>query len=173
MVVDGHDVEAICRSFYDAEQTSDRPTMILAKTYKGKGIPGIEDQLNWHGKAIGAKADEAIKAIEAEMVDKDITGEKLNTQVVKDDVKPADPSAIPLSEMPTYPEGAKVATRNAYGTALAKLGRSSKRVVALDGDTKNSTFAITFQKEFPGLFFFVSLWLVCVCTMYFLSLIHI
>jgi len=150
-VIDGHDVEAICRSFHEAEQTSDRPTMILAKTFKGKGIPGIEDQLNWHGKAMGAKADEAIAAIEAQIVNKEISGEKLNTQVVVDDVKVVDPSAIPLSEKPNYAEGAKVATRNAYGNALAKLGRSSDRVVALDGDTKNSTFAITFQKEFPGM----------------------
>ena len=108
--------------------------------------------MNWHGKALGAKADDAIAAIEAVMVNKNITGEKLNTQVVVDDVKPVDPSAIALSEKPSYEAGVKVATRVAYGTALAKLGRSSDRVVALDGDTKNSTFAITFQKEFPGMF---------------------
>jgi len=152
IVVDGHDVEAICRAYYDAEAAKGRPTMILAKTYKGKGIPGIENELNWHGKALGGKADDAIAAIEAQIVDKNISGEKLNTQVVADDVKPVDPSAIPLSEKPTYAADAKVATRHAYGTALAKLGRSSDRVVALDGDTKNSTFAITFQKEFPDRF---------------------
>ena len=106
--------------------------------------------MNWHGKALGSKADEAIAAIEAVMVNKDITGEKLNTQVVVDDVKPVKADAIVLSEKPSYDAAAKVATRVAYGTALAKLGRSSDRVVALDGDTKNSTFAITFQKEFPG-----------------------
>lgn len=70
--------------------------------------------------------------------------------MVVDDVKPVDPSAIVLSEKPSYAADAKEATRKAYGLALAKLGRSSDRVVALDGDTKNSTFAITFQKEFPG-----------------------
>lgn len=152
IVVDGHNVEALCRSFFDAEQATDRPTMILAQTFKGKGVPGIEDQMNWHGKALGAKADEAIAAIGAQMVDKNISGEKLNSQVVIDDVKQVDTSCIALSEKPTYDAGAKVATRNAYGTALAKLGRSSDRVIALDGDTKNSTFAITFQKEFPERF---------------------
>ena len=106
--------------------------------------------MNWHGKALGAKSDEAIAAIEALMANKNISGEKLNTQVVVDDVKPVDPSAIVLSDKPSYDAGVKVATRVAYGTALAKLGRSSDRVIALDGDTKNSTFAITFQKEFPG-----------------------
>lgn len=152
LVVDGNDVEAICKAYHTAEVTKGRPTVLLAQTLKGKGIPGIEDELNWHGKALGGKADEAIAAIEAVMVDKNITGEKLNTQVVVDDVKPADPSAILLSEKPTYAKDAKVATRVAYGTAIAKLGRSSQRVIALDGDTKNSTFAITFQKEFPDRF---------------------
>lgn len=122
---------------------------MLAKTLKGKGIPGIENEMNWHGKPLGQKADDAIAAIEAVMVNKNISGEKLNNQIVIDDVKLADPSAIVLSEPPSYKD--KVATRNAYGNALAKLGRSSERVIALDGDTKNSTFAITFQKEFPGM----------------------
>lgn len=152
LVIEGNDVEAICKAFHTAEQVTDKPTMILAKTLKGKGIPGIEDQLNWHGKAIGAKADEAIAAIEAQILDKNISGAKLNTQVVVDDAKPVDKSAIPLSKKPNYALGAKVATRVAYGTAIAKLGRSSDRVIALDGDTKNSTFAITFQKEFPDRF---------------------
>lgn len=152
LVIEGNDVGAICKAFHSAEQSTDRPTMILAKTLKGKGIPGIEDEMNWHGKALGAKADAAIAAIEAEIVNKDISGEKLNTQVVIDDAKPVDTSRIPLSEKPNYALGAKVATRVAYGTAIAKLGRSSDRVVALDGDTKNSTFAITFQKEFPDRF---------------------
>jgi len=152
IVVDGHDIEAICRAYFDAEQAKGRPTMILAKTYKGKGVPGVENEMNWHGKALGGKADEAIAAIEAQMVDKNVSGEKLNTQVVVDDVKPVDPSAIVLSEKPSYAADAKEATRKAYGLALAKLGRSSDRVVALDGDTKNSTFAITFQKEFPDRF---------------------
>lgn len=146
--MDGNDIEAICKAVHNAEQTKGRPTMLLAKTLKGKGIPGIEDQMNWHGKALGAKADDAIAAIEAVMVNKNVSGEKLNSQVVIDDVKSVDPSAILLSEPPNYKD--KIATRAAYGNALAKLGRSSQRVIALDGDTKNSTFAITFQKEFPG-----------------------
>ena len=142
-------MEAICKAFHNAEETKGRPTMLLAKTLKGKGIPGIEDEMNWHGKALGGKADAAIAAIEGEMVNKNVRGEKLNSQIVIDDVKAVDTSAIALSEAPSYTD--KVATRVAYGNALAKLGRSSDRVIALDGDTKNSTFAITFQKEFPGL----------------------
>jgi len=152
IVLDGNNIEDLLKAFFDANQTKDRPTCILAKTYKGKGIPGVEDQMNWHGKAIGDKSNAAIEAIDSLIVNKNITGEKVNKAAVVDDAKVVDMSAIKLSEAPNYAEGVKVATRVAYGTALAKLGRSSNRVIALDGDTKNSTFAITFQKEFPEQF---------------------
>jgi len=152
IVLDGNNIEDLLKAFFDANQTKDRPTCILAKTYKGKGIPGVEDQMNWHGKAIGDKSNAAIEAIDSLIVNKNITGEKVNKAAVVDDAKVVDMSAIKLSEAPNYAEGVKVATRVAYGTALAKLGRSSNRVIALDGDTKNSTFAITFQKEFPERF---------------------
>jgi len=152
VVIDGHDVEAVKNAYDQAESTKGQPTMILAQTYKGKGIPGIEDELNWHGKALGGRAEEAIAAIEGQMVNKDVGIDGLNMPVVVEDAAPVDPSPIVLSEKPTYAADAKIATRFAYGTALAKLGRSSNRVIALDGDTKNSTFAITFQKEFPDRF---------------------
>ena len=45
-----------------------------------------------------------------------------------------------------------MATRLAYGTALVKLGANSKRVVALDADTKNSTFSDKFRKAYPDRF---------------------
>lgn len=152
-VIDGNSIEEICKALHEAEVTKGKPTVLLAKTLKGKGIPGIEDQMNWHGKALQDKTKEAaIEAIQSQMVDKDITGEKVNQRSVIDDAAPVDKSPIRLSEPPNYAEGAKVATRNAYGNALKKLGQNSKRVVALDGDTKNSTFAITFQKEFPDRF---------------------
>lgn len=48
-----------------------------------------------------------------------------------------------------FPTPFKMATRRAYGLALARLGQASQRVVALDGDTKNSTFSETFKKAFP------------------------
>jgi len=153
IVVDGADVEAITQAFASAEEFKGKPTMILAKTYKGAGIQGIEDEMNWHGKALGAKGEEAIKHFQSIMANPDITGQGVNQQVVVDDAKPACLlSKICLSEAPSYAADAKVATRAAYGVALAKLGRNSDRVIGLDGDTKNSTFAITFQKEFPERF---------------------
>ena len=46
-VVDGHDVESLCRHFYEAEQVKEKPTVLICKTFKGKGIPGKQFYVNW------------------------------------------------------------------------------------------------------------------------------
>ncbi|XP_077427735.1 transketolase-like protein 2 [Vanacampus margaritifer] len=150
IVVDGHDVEALCQAFSEAQKTPDRPTCIVAKTYKGKGLKGIEDELNWHGKPIPKDmVDGLLNDLQGQIKN---PAKTLFPQPPNDDVAPVDPSLITLSEPPTYKNGDKVATRRAYGSALAKLGSSSNRVVALDGDTKNSTFSINFMKMFADRF---------------------
>jgi len=154
IVIEGNSVEHIIKAFNEAATIKGRPVMILAKTFKGAGIPGISNEDNWHGKAIGAVSDEKIAAIKAEMsCDFDgLTGVGVNTQVPVDDAPPLDTAPIKMWEGPSYKEGDKVATRNAYGTALAKLGNSCGRIIALDGDTSNSTFSITFRKAHPERF---------------------
>jgi len=57
--------------------------------------------------------------------------------------------SLKLSSPPNYKLGEEVATRLAYGTALEKLARANKRVIALDGDTKNSTYSDKVLKSFP------------------------
>jgi transketolase len=154
IVIEGNCVEAICKAFHAAEHTKGKPTMILAKTRKGEGIDGIQDELNWHGKALGKIADVKIAGIKKNMVAEfdQISGVGLNTNKVIDDAPVLSDAPVLLAEPPNYAADAKVATRNAYGTALAKLGQSSNKVIALDGDTSNSTFSITFQKEHPERF---------------------
>src|SRR6266478_4264504 len=49
IVIDGHDLAAILDAFDDARRTKDRPTMILARTEKGKGVSFVENKDNWHG----------------------------------------------------------------------------------------------------------------------------
>lgn len=61
IVVDGHDVEELVKAFHEAAITKDRPTALIAKTYKGKFFPSIEDLDNWHGKPLGTEADRVIK----------------------------------------------------------------------------------------------------------------
>jgi transketolase len=147
IIVDGHDVAELQKAFAAGRSSIDKPTMLVAKTFKGMGITGVSDQLNWHGKALGDKTAAALTEIKARM-----TGDATP--------RPADPSTkLKAAEPPklTPPKlghalGTKVATRLAYGEALALLGQQDVNVVALDGDTKNSTYADKFQKAFPQRF---------------------
>ncbi|XP_057323684.1 transketolase-like protein 2 isoform X1 [Microplitis mediator] len=140
LVVDGHDVEELVKAFHESQITKDRPTAILAKTFKGKNFPGIEDLENWHGKALGNKADEVIAHLKSLI--KNAGPLTLHPQKpLVDDVPVVDISNIKLDTPPSYKKTDQVATRLAYGTALAKIAKNNDRVIALDGDTKNSTFA--------------------------------
>uniref|UniRef100_A0A6Q2XUI9 Transketolase n=1 Tax=Esox lucius TaxID=8010 RepID=A0A6Q2XUI9_ESOLU len=144
-VVDGHDVEELCKAFWQAPQVKDKPTMIIAKTFKG-----IEDQDNWHGKPIPKdRAEGFIKALESLIQN---PNKAISPELPNEDVAPADLSPISLPSLPDYKIGDKIATRKAYGVALHKLGQSSKRVVALDADMKNSTFSEMFYKAYPERF---------------------
>ena len=49
--IDGHNFEEIVNAFEKAKQTKERPTAIIAKTVKGKGISFMENEVSWHGKA--------------------------------------------------------------------------------------------------------------------------
>ncbi|XP_023239103.1 transketolase-like protein 2 [Centruroides sculpturatus] len=150
VVVDGHDISALCSVFDAAAKVKGKPTAVIAKTYKGHGLPGIEDQENWHGKPIGDKADGQINGLL-----KLITNNgrpKIGPKPPSDDASVTDNSIITLSSPPSYTIGEKVATRLAYGTAIAKLGNSSSKVIAMDGDTKNSTFSDKFKKAHPERF---------------------
>ena len=148
IVVDGHDVAALLKAFAEAKSTKDKPTALLCKTFKGKGIKDVEDQDNWHGKPVAA---EAVKEIQAR-----IKGDKTkwNIPSVVTDVKEnnLDLGNIKMSSPPSYKLGEKIATRQAYGTALTKLADTSKHILAFDADTKNSTFSIEVLKKHPQQF---------------------
>uniref|UniRef100_A0A665UTC5 Transketolase n=1 Tax=Echeneis naucrates TaxID=173247 RepID=A0A665UTC5_ECHNA len=148
-VVDGHDVEELCKAFWQAQQVKGKPTCIVAKTFKGKGLKSkyIEDLDNWHGKPIPKdRVNDLLNDLQAQI---QVPNKTLCPELPAEDVAPADLSIISLPSPPAYKKGDKMATRRAYGLALAKLGQASQRVVALDGDTKNSTFSETFKKAFP------------------------
>ncbi|XP_032892430.1 transketolase isoform X1 [Amblyraja radiata] len=148
-VVDGHSVEELCKAFWQAGMINGKPTMIIAKTFKGKGIEGVEDKENWHGKAIPKDEVEAvINSIKALITNE----KKLAPSQPTEDAPPVCLQNIKLSAPPAYKHLEKVATRKAYGTALAKLGHDNKNVIALDCDTKNSTFSDMFKKAHPKRF---------------------
>uniref|UniRef100_A0A0B6XYR0 Transketolase n=1 Tax=Arion vulgaris TaxID=1028688 RepID=A0A0B6XYR0_9EUPU len=148
-IIDGHDIEALSKAFWDASHVKGKPTCILAKTYKGHGIPGVADAENWHGKPLGNQTEEAIKAIKDNIVNSGAHNVISKQPVVT--LSPVNLS-VQLSQPPSYQLGEAVATRLAYGTALVKIGKNNDRVIAMDGDTKNSTFAQKFKDAFPDRF---------------------
>ena len=142
--IDGHDVEEIDRAYKEAEETTGRPSVIVARTIKGKGVKAVEDKDGWHGKAL----DDPDAAI-AEL------GGIRNIHVDVAKPEPAEPHRFPDGplELPRYELGQEVATRKAYGEALAALGSARGDVVALDGEVSNSTFAEIFKQAHPDRFF--------------------
>src|SRR5438552_319789 len=144
--IDGHDVEAIDRAYSEAESTSGQPTVVVARTIKGKGVKEVEDQPGWHGKAL----DHPEQAIE------ELGGIR---NIVVDVHKPdrsTEPHVFEASrvlELPTWDEGEEVATRLAYGEALKALGAARGYVVAVDGEVSNSTYADLFAKAYPERYF--------------------
>lgn len=142
-IVDGHDISALVKVLNDARNVKGKPTCLIAKTFKGKGFPGIEDLENWHGKPLGDKSNGVIAALQNVLHNK---GPSKISPLEPDEVVPkVNISNIKLSEPPNYTLGQLIATRLAYGTAITKLGKNNSRVVALDGDTKNSTFSDKFK----------------------------
>jgi len=146
IVVDGHDVVELAKAFDQFANTKDKPTCILAKTFKGQGFPGIANEMNWHGKALGAKADEVVAHLKT-LISADAP--KLEIAPAVKDCPDVNITDVKLSEGPSYTIGDKLATRQAYGTAVLKLAKNNDRVVALDGDMKNSTFSQEVRKVFP------------------------
>jgi transketolase len=141
--IDGHDVAAIDAAYSQALET-ELPAAIFARTKKGAGVAAVEDKENAHGKPLG-DAEEAIQ---------ELGGERSLSIAVQ---SPPEPPAFEVAraevERPSYEVGEKVATRGAYGDALAWLGAIDERVVALDGEVGNSTYAERFAAVHPDRFF--------------------
>ncbi|HEX2287243.1 MAG TPA: transketolase, partial [Gaiellaceae bacterium] len=142
--IDGHDVEAIDAAYREAEATSGRPTAVVARTIKGKGYSKVEDQGGWHGKAITG-ADEAIKELGGLR--------NLTVDVPKPEPRESHRFEPVPQKWPAYEVGSAVATRKAYGQALAALGGERGDVVALDGEVSNSTYAEIFRDAHPDRYF--------------------
>ena len=153
IVIDGHDMEAILEALAEARATSGKPTMIVARTIKGKGVSFAEGKDGWHGKAFkkGEELDRALAELETQFVPS-TEGLNLNQQIAKPAARPIAPPWPKPVAPPAYKAGELVATREAYGIALAKLGEADSRVVALDADVKNSTFSDKFEKVAPDRF---------------------
>jgi transketolase len=152
VVVDGHDIADIQKGLAIARATTGQPTVLVARTIKGKGLSAIEGKEGWHGKALksGEETDKALKELEAQRTktapEGSIPGPR--NRGIPDSAP--DYSTLPA---PNYKPGDLVATREAWGTALATVGKLDSRIVGLDADVKNSTFSDRFEKVAPDRFF--------------------
>ena len=149
LVIDGHDLAQIDQAMAQAgDITGQQPTVILARTLKGRGFSEVEDKEDWHGKPFPAEM--------AERAIVELGGER--TLVVRGPkpepaARPARDTAVSAeARLPSYAIGEKVATRKAYGDALAAIG-VHRDIVAMDGEVSNSTFADEFARHYPERYF--------------------
>ncbi|MFE9702384.1 transketolase [Streptomyces sp. NPDC005930] len=143
--IDGHDVDAVDRAYGEALSTRDQPTAIIARTLKGKGVEAVEDREGQHGKPL-PEAEEAVA---------ELGGPRdLRVRVhAPEDARALHSTGTGEAELPRYDKGDEVATRNAFGEALAAVGTARGDVVALDGEVGDSTRAEFFAKEHPERYF--------------------
>src|SRR6202158_2592310 len=148
IVIDGHDTTAIDRAYGQALSATGKPTVIIAKTIKGKGFSEIENKEGWHGKTL--PPDMAERAI------KELGGIRhLKVKTAKPEATPRGPRRVepePVVTLPVYKPEDRVATRKAYGDALLALG-AIPEVVAMDGEVSNSTQEDESAKAYPDRFF--------------------
>jgi transketolase len=160
--IDGHDLGVIDHAFVEAASNvaGDKPTVIIAKTIKGKGFSEVENSPDWHGKPF--PPDMADRAIAELGGVRNLVIRGARPEPAKPGPPLEHPSTLPeqpgdaeqpSKDWPTYKAGEKVATRKAYGDALVALGARDQKVVALDGEVSNSTYAYEFARAYPDRYF--------------------
>src|SRR5437764_10567790 len=147
IVIDGHNYDEINQAYAQAAKPNGAPTLIVAKTVKGKGVSFLENKNGWHGKALNKQQEEeAMKELHP--------ARSMTFPVQKPaDAQPAPEAARTALELPHYDTKDSAATRKAYGDALKALGAANPDVVGLDGEVSNSTYAEEFAKAYPDRFF--------------------
>ena len=155
LVVDGHDLADILGALDEARQTGSRPTMILAKTLKGKGVSLMEGKGGWHGKPLkkGGELEMALAELRSQLVPEDSPAPPQESPRTTTGAGGHAPTAAGTVGPTAYKVGDSVATREAYGAAIARLAATDERIVALDADVKNSTFSEKFEQQHPQRFY--------------------
>jgi transketolase len=147
-VIDGHDLAAVLTALDKAKAVKGRPQAIVARTIKGHGISFLADQDGWHGKTLSK--EQLQKAI-AEMGGPIEVAADPGRSYAR--AKLLEPPNFAEPAAPSYKPDASVATREAYGNALKRIGAVNPHIVVLDGDVKNSTFAEIFGNAYPDRFY--------------------
>ena len=160
---DGHNPASLSAAI-DQVWKGKGPAAIVAKTVKGWGVDLMLGK-NFHGKPL------SMEELDKALGELDATGRKLGAKAGTAMTPPAPAAPVmapvgrgtvtlpPLAETLEATGNASVlekksmATRAGYGIALVALGRVCDRVVAVDGDVSNSTYADRFAKVYPDRFF--------------------
>jgi transketolase len=160
LTIDGHDLAAIDKAMAKADAGGEQPTVVLAKTIKGRGFSEVENKDDWHGKPFPEDmAERAIAELGGvrNLVLRGPRPERAEPgpMPAKPDTVPRQPKegAAPSADLPVYEIGKEISTRKAYGDALVAVGSRDSQVVALDGEVSNSTYAYEFAHAFPDRYF--------------------
>jgi transketolase len=143
--INGHDPDAIDAAYAEAQSVTERPTAVIARTLKGRGVAAVENREGAHGKPV-PDAEEAIAELGGDR------GIRVQVRPPAAATAPRRPAEAPVA-LPRFEAGEKTATRDAYGRALAAVGAARPEVVALDGEVSDSTRAELFATEHPDRFF--------------------
>ncbi len=147
IVIDGHSLPEIKAAFGKAARARGKPVMIIAKTFKGKGVSFIENKEGWHGKVL--KHDELLTALpELGPVETSLTGSVAKPRAIR--MKREHAHACTSV---SYGKDEKVATRKAYGNALVRVHAKYPEMVVLDAEVSNSTYADGFKNAYSERFF--------------------
>lgn len=148
IMIDGHHPGEIADAYQQAVAATDKPTMIIAQTVKGKGVSFLENTVGKHGKALSE--DELQRALpELGAIDTSVRGQiSMPTQQ-----EPTTPTTKAVDIQLPVPQHHALATRKAFGNTLVELGQENPQLVVLDAELNNSTYTNLFAQSFPDRYF--------------------
>ncbi len=146
--VNGHDLQALLQA-YRAARSGSRPTMLIARTVKGRGVSFLENKEGWHGKTLsGGELTVALREIG--------TVRRTRGRVALPRFRSQRPPNLSTKRLnlpqPRYAPAELVAPRAAFGNALVRLAPKFPQMVVLDADVQNSTFTELFARKYPRRF---------------------
>lgn len=147
ITINGHHMPEILSAYKRARTSRNRPTMIIAKTIKGKGVSFLENKEGWHGKVLSAQQ------LQRAMQELGTANRSLRGTIPEPLHHPLKIEKAQKVKQPKYSAAKSVSPRQAFGNALVRLAKAYPHMVVLDGEVKNSTFTQNFAKKFPHRFF--------------------
>lgn len=153
-VVDGHSPSQLLGAYRSALRTRGRPTVVLARTIKGKGLPGIEGDEHWHGRALDPNRSEKVIAELTRLMGDSLVEWEPSIRIEGRGAELPHNPAMRIEEFPPsyQPRIDVVSTCEAFGSALTALGARNESIIVMDGDVKNWTCTGEFEKVAPQRF---------------------